>query len=677
MYTIDVETHDPHIGNKQSSSANGARGGHILCLAFKHDDEPAQWLPWGDEAKAMFRHILTCGEPVLGHNMMYELCWAQAVGVWDEETYREHPSVFVDTALRASLLRRSTSDRSSLDAQATKYKLPLKPVDALWDAVRVSIPDAEYTAIRRKASADPRAYLWKIKDQTIVGDYCAHDVEVTYQVWKAQQPAIAEMNMKVFVLEETLLPILALMQFQGIPVDVSRLNELHGHYKMLYTKVSNKLNQLTGLTIKPTASKATREFIGKYLEEGLKEFTPTGQLALGGKLLAESGIPEIKLYNMLVMLNTIDSRFVCAYLLAEHNGFIYPSINQVAMDTDAGDSSGASTGRFSYSKPTLQNLPAKGRGHKLMGLFRQVVSHPEHNICSADLSQQEPRIIVHYAKEWGVEGVDELVKAYNEGKPPDSHDMATRAIYPHLPKEGKLSKDIIERNVGKAFNLATGYGGGAEKLSKATGLSLEDTRKALELYWRGMPHLKGTMDYAKDRAMKDGFVETWAGRRVYFGLYEPDGWRWYYQQIRNAKDKSEESEKYRNLMKIRMQDIRGEALPYNQAHARYTPRGWPIKRSGVHKALNAVIQGSAADQIKLIIVRLFWQCEVLPLASIHDEILVILSNEGLDKIPLITSIMETAIEFNVPMKTTPQVGSNWYNATDYKFERLPNANADS
>ena len=671
MYTIDVETHDPHIGNKQSSSANGSRGGRILCLAFKHDDEPTQWLPWGDEAKAMFRHILTCGEPVLGHNLMYELCWAQSAGVWDEATYREHPTVFIDTALRASLLRKSPNDRTSLDAQAGKYALPLKPADALWDAIRISIPDAEYSAIRRKASADPRAYLWKIKDQTIVGDYCAHDVQVTYDVWLKQQPAIAQMNNKVFVLEETLLPILSLMQFQGIPVSVGRLNELHDHYKVLYTKVSTKLNQLTGLSIKPTASNATRAFIGQYLEEGLKEFTPKGGLALGGKLLAESNVPEIKLYNMLVMLNTIDTRFVCAYLLAEHNGFIYPSINQVALQTDAGDSSGASTGRFSYSKPTLQNLPAKGRGHRLKGLFRQVVAHPEHSICSADLSQQEPRWIVHYAKEWGVEGVDELVRAYNAGSPPDSHDMATRAIYPHLPKEGKLSKDIVERNIGKAFNLATGYGGGAAKLSKATGLSLEDTRKALELYWRGMPHLKGTMDYAKDKAMKDGFVETWAGRRVYFELYEPDGWRWYYQQIRNAKDTSEESEKYRQLMKSRMKDIRGEALPYSQAHARYASRGWPIKRSNVHKALNAVIQGSSADQIKLIIIRLFWKAGVLPLASIHDEILVTLSNEQLAKIPLIVHIMEEAIKLHVPMVTEPQVGKNWYSAVKYKIERIP------
>jgi DNA polymerase-1 len=650
-------------------------------MAWKHDDEPAQALPFGEGMLKQLRHILTCGEPVLAHNALYELCWAQAVDCWDEATYRQHPATFIDTQIRAVLRRKLPTEGTSLDAEAQRYNLPLKPVQALWTAIRKSIPAVDWEKINpenpRAKKTDPREHLHKIKDQDLVLEYCKHDVEVTYQVYLAQlhDRDFTSLKQDIVVLEETLLPILALMQFRGIPVDVARLKELETYYKTVYDKIRARIHTLTGeCPAKLTATHETRAFIEKHLEPELHERTETGLLKVSSGLIGQSKNPVMRLYAAAAKIQTVSSNFVVPYLLAEHKGRIYPSINQVAMEREnekKEDGQGTKTGRFSYSKPTMQNLPSKDKAGKLMFLFRSVIRPKEEGmgILSCDLKQQEPRWIVHCAKEWGVEGVEQIVRDYNEGRPPDSHDMATRAIYPHLAKVAKIDKGLPERGVGKAFNLATGYGGGVARLSKATGLTPDETRKALALYWQGMPHLKGTMDYAKKQAEKYGFVETPMGRRKYFELWEPNGWAWYYRTVNPLRyDTSPDAEAFKKLMLKQKDAVRGVPLPLAEAKRKYTSLGWPIQRSGLHKALNAIIQGASADQIKLILIRLFWRNNLLALASIHDEILAEVPLEGgFDVIKTILHTMETAVDLHVPMASSAELGTNWYACKPLNF----------
>ena len=228
-----------------------------------------------------------------------------------------------------------------------------------------------------------------------------------------------------------------------------------------------------------------------------------------------------------------------------------------------------------------------------------------------DYSQQEPRLVTHYAALDGLYKVNEVLDAYNEGDA-DFHtivaDMAN-----------------IPRSQAKTINLGLFYGMGKNKLQAELGISKEDAEDLFRTYHDKVPFVKMLMESVMRRAQNRGRIRTLLGRRCRFDLWEP------------------------NQFGIH------KALPHEAALAEHGPG---IRRAYTYKALNRLIQGSAADMTKKAMVELHKE-GITPHIQVHDELDISVVNSL--EAAKIKDIMESAVELEVPNKVDYESGPNWGN----------------
>jgi DNA polymerase I-like protein with 3'-5' exonuclease and polymerase domains len=295
-----------------------------------------------------------------------------------------------------------------------------------------------------------------------------------------------------------------------------------------------------------------------------------------------------------------------AILEYSHNGRIHAEAHPLKND-----GGGTVTGRFSYSNPNLQQIPARDPqiGKMIRSLFI-----PEEGATWGifDYSQQEPRITVHYSSLLGLTGAAEAVNAYsNEGA--DFHQIV--ADMAGIPR--KQAKDI---------NLGLTYGMGREKLIKELGLDQEEAARLLEVYHARVPFVRAIQDRCTRIAQQRGYITTLAGRKCHFDLWEPVGY------LANEKK---------------------TPLPEQAARQEY---GDNLKRSFTYKALNKLIQGSAADMTKLAM-RELWKEGMVPHIQIHDELDFSIFNK--EQSEMVIDKMVNCVEMRVPLVVDYESGNNW------------------
>ncbi len=191
---------------------------------------------------------------------------------------------------------------------------------------------------------------------------------------------------------------------------------------------------------------------------------------------------------------------------------------------------------------------------------------------SFDYSQQEPRLVVHYAALDGLYGVNDVIDAYKEGEA-DFHQIVAEMAE-------------IPRSQAKTINLGLFYGMGQKKLGSELGLGEDDTKELFEKYHARVPFVKELMSLASKSANDNGQVRTILGRICHFDLYEPTKWGVH------------------------------KPLPRDEAVRKY---GSNLKRAFTYKALNKLIQGSAADQTKKAMVEVY-KAGITPHIQVHDEL---------------------------------------------------------
>ena len=294
----------------------------------------------------------------------------------------------------------------------------------------------------------------------------------------------------------------------------------------------------------------------------------------------------------------------------EHNGRIHGEINQLRSD-----SGGTVSGRLSMSNPNLQQLPARNKefGPMIRGLFL-----PEEGSLwgSFDYSQQEPRLVVHYAASIGegYEGSHELVDAYSNASA-DFHQTVADLVG-------------IERKQAKTIGLGLMYGMGKHKLSNMLGVSFEEAQNLINKYNTKAPFVKLLSDRCMQKANSEGVIRTKLGRKCRFDMWEP-------------KDFGVHTpEKFEN------------------ASAKYGSSN--IKRAFTYKALNRLIQGSAADQTKAAIVACY-ENGFTPLLQIHDELCFNLRDKS--QIEKIKTVLEGCMKLKVPSVVDVAVGDDFGMAT--------------
>jgi DNA polymerase I-like protein with 3'-5' exonuclease and polymerase domains len=336
------------------------------------------------------------------------------------------------------------------------------------------------------------------------------------------------------------------------------------------------------------------------------EHTATGKPKFDKNFLLTHKHPVAKMIVEARETNKARTTFIDTIIRHSHKGRIHANINQMRSD----EGGGTVTGRFSYSNPNLQQVPAR---NKEIGPLIRSVFIPNEGCTwgSFDYSQQEPRVLVHYAAltGGGLKGADEVIESYKT-KDPDFHqavaDMAG-----------------IDRSTAKTINLGMMYGMGKGKLSSQLGLDKEETENLFAKFHANVPFVKQLMEQASRKAESVGYLRTLLGRKCRFDKWEPRSFGTH------------------------------KSLSLVDAQREY---GRDIKRAWTYKALNRLIQGSSADMTKKAMIDLYEE-GIISHIQVHDELNC--SIESKEQATRIKEVMENTVELKVPLKVDMEIGPSW------------------
>ena len=232
-----------------------------------------------------------------------------------------------------------------------------------------------------------------------------------------------------------------------------------------------------------------------------------------------------------------------------------------------------------------------------------------------DYSQQEPRLVVHYASLHKFPSVYDVVDNYENNSNTDFHQVVADMAQ-------------IPRTQAKTINLGLFYGMGKAKLQAELGVSKEKAAELFDQYHAKVPFVKQLMNSAMNRAQERGQIRTLLGRLCRFHLWEPNSFGMH------------------------------KAMPHEDALQEHGPG---IKRAYTYKSLNKLIQGSAADMTKKSMLDLYKE-GIIAHIQIHDELCV--SVESDEQAKKIVEVMENAVKLEVPNKVDYEYGKNWGTIND-------------
>ena len=585
--SIDLETKDPNLKTMGSGSVTG-RGDIVgIAVAVKNWSGyyPIAHEGGGnmDKKKVMswFQDVLKTPALKIFHNAMYDVCFIRAAGLKIE-------GYIVDTMIAGSLVdeNRFRYDLGSMGRDYVgkgKNEAVLKETADVW-------------------GVDAKSEMYKLPAM-YVGEYAEQDATLTLQLWQEMKKEIQHQDIQsIFELECELFPCLVDMRFLGVRVDLEAATELKNKLSLQEKECLQKVKKETGVDTQIWAARSIAQVFEK-LRLPFDRTEKTDSPSFTKNFLQNHAHPLVKLIARAREINKAHTTFIDTILKHQYKGRIHAEINQLRSDQG-----GTVTGRFSYANPNLQQIPARNKelGPAIRSLFI-----PEEGMTWGcfDYSQQEPRLVVHYAALQNLYGVEEVLDTYHEG------DADFHTIVADMAE--------IPRSQAKTINLGLFYGMGKNKLQAELGVSKDKAEDLFKQYHNKVPFVKKLMDNVMQRAQSSGKIRTLLGRLCRFHLWEP------------------------NQFGIH------KALPHEAALAEHGPG---IKRAYTYKALNRLIQGSAADMTKKAMIELHKE-GITPHIQVHDELDISVVN------PLeaskIKDIMESAVQLEVPNKVDYESGPNW------------------
>ena len=596
---IDVETKDPNL--KQNGPGWPTKDGYIVGYAVAVDGWsgylPVKHLGGGnlDEkiVNRWLKKVFECPADKIMHNAQYDLGWITASGF-------EVKGRIIDTMVVASLLDENRFSYS-LNALAYDHLNKTKSEKGLVEAAR-------------EFGIDPKAEMWKMPAM-YVGPYAEADAVLTLELWNYFSVQLGKEDLwPIANLELDLLPCLVDMTMRGVRVDTDRVERTRDNLLKREREVLKQIKHVVGSDVEIWAAQSLSKAFDKVgvaypkTEKGAPSFTKL--------FLQEHEHPLAQLIVQARNLNKTSGTFINSIMKHCHSdGRIHAHINQIRSDDG-----GTVSGRFSMSNPNLQQIPA--RDPELGPMIRSLFLPEEGEQWAAiDFSQQEPRILTHYAHVYGktrglpLEGAAEFVEAYNNNPATDFHDMVAEMAN-------------IPRKQAKTINLGMMYGMGVNKLSEQLDITVEEAKAIIKQYHDRVPFVKGLMNGVTNRLNEkssQGTLRSLLGRKCRFDLWEPDTF------------------------------AMNKALPYREAVDTYGPTA-RLKRAYTYKALNRLIQASAADMTKKAMVDIY-KTGRLPMIQIHDEIAM--SVKSVDEAHEIARIMTQAVPLEVPSKCDVEIGPSW------------------
>ena len=649
---VDLETYDPNLKTKGLGAIRGdgfvcgvaiATGKDTVYFPLSHSDTnlslDKKLKLWEILDEKLFQNEKITK---VFHNAMYDVCWIRAV------TGKKMKGRIVDTMVAASVIDENRF-RYSLDSLSKDF---LKEKKGGYDL-------QEKTLVWSKGTIkDPMSNMHKLP-ASIVKDYAKQDVNLTLKLWKLFDQEFDKVlytkyeedekgnklknkdgnfiiveektSRNIFELETKLFPCLVDMKFKGVKIDVEKARAFGKRLEKTRNNIIDYIARKTNIRIEIWAASSIKALLD---HQDINDYTKTpksGMPQLPKNYLSTHKNKYLRLIAKAREFDKAKNTFIEGLLGFVHNGRIHADINQIK-----GEDGGTVTGRFSMSNPNLQQIPSKGYiGKKMRELF---IPETGSEWYSFDYSQQEPRIVVHYAIKLGMAGTADLQKEF------DKEDADFHQIVADMAN--------IPRKQAKTINLGLFYGMGKIKLQKELNLDSKRAQTLFNTYHAKVPFVRQLSRDLSEFASNEGLLFTLGDRFCRFDKWETRDKEWnpetnrftevkLYPTREEAIDgyKLEQMQKYNKLI-----DSENEHF---EKH--YT-------RAFTYKALNRLVQGSAADMTKKAMVMLY-EKGIIPHIQIHDELCVSIKDK--ETRTMVQNTMEQAIKLEINNKVDCEHGPNW------------------
>lgn len=604
---LDIESSDPNLTAKGPGFIRGdarAVGVSIATL------DRAWYFPIGHlgggnmdrgAVSAYLRDLLSVQDRyVCGANLQYEL-----EGLTSEDIHIK--SRLVDVQIAEALIDEE-SVSTSLEALCNKYLGGGK----------------DETLLKRAAddcglSKDVKGNLWKLHSK-YVGPYAEYDAQAPLLIFKAQLETLkAEGLESIFTLESKLLPLLWQMRRRGIRMDLERAKRLSTKLKLAEEDLRYAMKIRYGCDIEENSGGQIAMVCDRL---GIKYArTEAGNPSFTADFIEGTIHPFFDDLSDLRELSGLRNKFVDGWILDNVVGDkIHPQWRQCASDEG-----GTRTGRMAAANPNPQQIPAgkyrkSGKPNDIGAEIRACFIPHEQGLkwMKSDYSEQEPRILMHFAYLCGFTGAADIVRRYQ--------DPAFK-VYPFMMEISGLDK-----RPAKDCYLGRCYGMGIKKLAYKFNKTEDEAREILRRFDESVPCVKEIADSAMATAQRRGYVKTLLGRRRHFEFWEPV-----------------------LSYKLRQQGI--DCTPVRLKDAESKWHGLKIQRANTHKALNSIIQGSGADMAKAAMVANYEQHGQVPYMQVHDEL-----NYGVPDEELAGKLhktIETCVDMKVPIVSNMTITEHW------------------
>ena len=560
----------------------------LIGISFAIKEREAYYLPLLELSDFTLDEALRMVKPILedpkirkiGQNIKYDLIVFKNYGI-------ELSGIEFDTMVASYLLNPSRRQHN-LDSIALEYlnykKIPTKSLIGKGKK-QISMSEVPLTE---------------------VAEYACEDADITLRLRNYLEPRLKTLSLwNLFTeIEMPLVRVLAIMEMNGVSLDVPKLAELSQKLAKELYELELKIYELSGEKFNINSPQQLSHILFEKLKihkelgirKGMKK-TKTGYSTDSSVLNNLSAHPLVKLILNYRELSKLKSTYIDALpkMINPKTGRIHTSYNQTVT----------ATGRLSSSEPNLQNIPIRSEiGKEIRKAF--IPRDKGWLLLSADYSQIELRIVAHLSED------PLLIEAFRAGE--DIHRKTASVIF-GVPMN-EVTKEMRSR--AKAINFGIIYGMGPQRLAAETGLSLEEAKRFIETYFEKHPKVHFFIEKTIADARERGYVTTLLGRR-------------------------------RLIPEIR------SSTPY-------------IRASAENIAINTPIQGTAADLIKRAMVKIQEEIEKRELKTkmiiqIHDELLFEVPEGELDEAKkLIKEEMEGVMELLVPIVVDIGVGRNWLEA---------------
>ena len=592
VVAIDLETCDTEL--KTMGPGWSRKIGKVIGIAISSGDFTAYYPIAHDGGGNMDKDVVlkyiksVCEDESIQkvfHNAQYDIGWLSVLNI-------EVKGYIHDTMIASALLNENRYSYT-LNSMVHEYLGEYKDEKVL-------------KAKAEELGIDPKSEMYKLPAE-FVGEYAEADAFLTFRLHEKMMLEIKNDALEtVYDMECRLIRVIFNMTKRGVRVNMERAFALK---RKLLVKEKNYLKRIKDITGSDVQVWAARS-VAKAFDDINLEYprTTLGAPSFTQTFLETHSHELPRMITKARVLNKLQGTFIDGIKRHIHNDRLHAHINQIR-----GDSGGTVTGRFSMYAPNLQQMPIRSEfGSELRKIF---IPEQGEYWLSADYSQQEPRILTHFAILNKNKGAEDVQEAFIKGL--DFHrqtaDMAG-----------------IPRRLAKTIGLGVMYGMGYKKLAVDLDISPVEAKEMLKEFRTKVPFMQGMLEDVMNRANKVGTIRTYLGRKCRFDLYEPS---WYDPGVFH------------------------KALPLKQAQAEY---GGQIKRAGTYKALNRLIQGTAADQTKKAMVDVYENLGIIPLIQVHDELNCSVKSDKQAKD--IKDIMENSMKLEVPSKVDFKTKDNWGDA---------------